>query len=381
VIRFGTLLTRRLRRADLIALDAALALALVALCCYAASEQPASGGTTEPVWLSALTGLLIGGPVAARRRWPVAVAVAVCAAGNAALLTEIVPDYASAGPAFAIAAALYLVGVMAGPRRSVAALAGCLTATAATLIAVGGTGAVTDISFLCLVVAGAWLLGRLVRERRAYAAQAAEQLTQRAVTDERLRIAREMHDIVAHSMSLIAVKAAVGNHVAEASPAQAREALQVIETTSRGALVEMRRALGVLRQDAEYAPAPGLAELPALAERAAAGGVDVELVVEGRAELPEAVGLSVFRIVQEALTNVVKHAAPARCRVTVTVNAGEVGVEVTDEGLPAQPPARAGHGLIGIRERVAMYGGEFAAGPRPKGGFRVKARLPYGSAA
>jgi signal transduction histidine kinase len=270
---------------------------------------------------------------------------------------------------------------MANSRRSVATLAGCLTATAATLVAVGGTGAVTDISFFCLVVAGAWLLGRLVRERRAYAAQAAEQLTQRAVTDERLRIAREMHDIVAHSMSLIAVKAAVGNHVAEASPAQAREALQVIETTSRGALVEMRRALGVLRQDAEYAPAPGLAELPALAERAAAGGVDVELAVEGRAELSEAVGLSVFRIVQEALTNVVKHAAPARCRVTVTVNSAEVIIEVTNEGLPGQPPAAAGHGLIGIRERIAMYAGEFAAGPRPEGGFRVKARLPYGSAA
>ncbi|MEH1129605.1 sensor histidine kinase [Micromonospora sp. CPCC 206061] len=374
------LLTRRLRRADLIALDAALAVVLVAICWYAASERPMSGGPAEPGWLSALAGLLVGGPLAARRRWPVAVAVAVCAAGNLTVLTGIVPDYASGGPALAIAAALYVTGVAVPPRRSVAVLAGCLTATVATLIAADSTGAVTDIGFFCLVVAGAWLLGWLVRERRAYAAQAAEEFAQRAVTDERLRIAREMHDIVAHSMSLIAVKAAVGNHVAEASPAQAREALAVIEATSRGALVEMRRALGVLRQDAEYAPAPGLAELKALAERAAAGGVDVELDVDKRAELPEAVGLSVFRIVQEALTNVVKHAAPARCRVAVTVHSGEVSIEVTDEGGLVQP-VPAGHGLIGIRERVTMYGGEFTAGPRLEGGFRVKARLPYGSVA
>lgn len=375
------LLTHRLRRADLLALDTALALVLVVVCWYAASERPASGSPAEPAWLSVLAGVLIGGPVAARRRWPVAVAVAVCAAGNVAVLTEIVPDYASGGPAFAIAAVLYIVGVTVPPRRSLATLAACLATTTATLVAVDRTGAVLEIAFFSLVVAVAWLLGWLVRERRAFAAQAAEQFAQRAVTDERLRIAREMHDIVAHSMSLIAVKAAVGNHVAEASPAQAREALSVIEATSRGALVEMRRALGVLRQEAEYAPAPGLAELKALAERAAAGGVDVDLALDGRAELPEAVGLSVFRIVQEALTNVVKHAAPARCRVTVTVHSGEVSIEVTDEGGVVRSPAPAGHGLIGIRERVAMYGGEFAAGPRPEGGFRVRARLPYGSAA
>jgi signal transduction histidine kinase len=375
------LLTHRLRRADLIALDAALAAALIAICWYAASERPASGSPAEPAWLSVLAGLLVGAPVAARRRWPVAVAVTVSAAGNLAVLTGIVPDYASGGPAVAIATALYIVGVTVPPRRSVATLAGCLVTTTATLIAVDSTGAVTEIAFFCLVVAGAWLLGWLVRERRAYAAQAAEEFAQRAVTDERLRIAREMHDIVAHSMSLIAVKAAVGNHVAEASPAQAREALAVIEATSRGALVEMRRALGVLRQDAEYAPAPGLTELTALADQAAAGGVDVDLDVDGRAELPEAVGLSVYRIVQEALTNVVKHAAPARCRVAVTVHSGEVSIDVTDEGGPVEAPAPAGHGLIGIRERVAMYGGEFAAGPRPEGGFRVRARLPYGSVA
>jgi signal transduction histidine kinase len=279
-----------------------------------------------------LTGLLVGGPVAVRRRWPVPVAVVVCIAGVLSLLVGTVPDYASAGAVLPLAFALYTAGVAAPQRRSAATMIGCLAAAGVAMAAVDSTGSPMEIGFICVVTAGGWLLGVLVRERRAFAAQATEQLAQRAVADERLRIAREMHDVVAHSMSLIAVKAAVGHRAAEVDPAHAREALRVIEATSRSALVEMRRVVGVLRAGAEYAPAPGLADLPALIDQAATGGVEVELAVDGGAELPEAVGLSVFRIVQEALTNVVRHAAPARCLVTVRARSGEVRIEVTDEG-------------------------------------------------
>jgi signal transduction histidine kinase len=208
------------------------------------------------------------------------------------------------------------------------------------------------------------------------------------VTEERLRIARELHDVVAHGMSLIAVKAGVANHVLEARPQEAQDALRVIETTSRGALTEMRQLLGVLRSGsdageapASLSPAPGAGGLRELADRAAMAGVRVSMEVRGLERLPEGVGLSVYRIVQEALTNVVRHAAPARCSVVVEADGRSVTIEVADDGpgrrvLPAGEPGH-GHGLVGMRERVAMYGGVFRAGPRRAGGFGVSVRLPY----
>jgi signal transduction histidine kinase len=256
----------------------------------------------------------------------------------------------------------------------------CLAGVVLALIvaAPDAAGALAGLGFTALAVGAPWLLGLAVRERRAAAGRAAAQ----AVSDERLRIARELHDIVAHSMSLIAVKAAIANHVADARPRETRDALRVIEATSRGALGQLRRAVGALRDEGSLAPAPGLGELPALAEQAASGGVDVRLDVRldvrGEAEVPEAVALSAYRIVQESLTNVVKHAAPARCEVVVSVGAAAVHIEVTDDGRLPHTPTGGGHGLIGIRERVAVYGGDFAAGPRSDGGFRVAVRLPYG---
>ena len=164
---------------------------------------------------------------------------------------------------------------------------------------------------------------------------------------------------------------------------EAQDALRVIESASRTALAEMRHLLGVLRSDVdgvELAPVPGVAGLPALADRAEQAGVPVELDVRCAERLPDGVALSVYRIVQEALTNVVRHAAPTRCRVSVVAEAGEVRVEVTDDGPGTRTPAperHAGHGLIGMRERVLMYGGSLHAGPRPEGGFGVSARIPY----
>ncbi|HYN95438.1 MAG TPA: sensor histidine kinase [Pilimelia sp.] len=233
------------------------------------------------------------------------------------------------------------------------------------------------------VLAGVWTVGRAVRDRRAYAERSARQRAAAAVTEERLRIARELHDIVAHSMGLITVQAAVARHVLQTRPAEVPNALRVIETTGRDALAEMRHLLGALRRGADVAgvpdlgPAPGMAGLPALAARAAELGVAVDLDVRGADGLPAGVELAVYRIVQEGLTNAVKHAAPARCRVAVAADGDTVTVEVADDGPAGQPPPGEGHGLIGMRERVMMYGGTFAAGPDPAGGFRIRARLPY----
>ncbi|GGK50741.1 hypothetical protein Ppa06_08840 [Planomonospora parontospora subsp. parontospora] len=208
-----------------------------------------------------------------------------------------------------------------------------------------------------------------------------------AVTDERRRIARELHDVIGHSMSLIAVKAAVANHVADARPQEMRAALAVIEQTSRSTLAEIHRVLDLLRADGDprqdRLPAPGMGDLPELAAHARSAGIEVELTVRERAVLPATVAVSVYRIVQRALANVVTHAGPTRCAVTVDVDGREAVIEVVDDGPRHGRPPRAdhagrdGHGLIGMRERAKMYGGAFEAGPRPGGGFRVAARLPY----
>jgi signal transduction histidine kinase len=192
-------------------------------------------------------------------------------------------------------------------------------------------------------------------------------------------------------MSLIAVKATIANHVADERPQEVRDALQIIEATSRTALTELRRTLGALRTDPDRAPAPGVAELPSLVEAATSAGIEVQLDVRGVADLPEGVGLAVFRIVQEALTNVVKHAGATRCRVTVAGAPDAIVIEVVDDGRGGDDSVgggaaggRAGdgsgaggrgQGLIGMRERVALYGGELRAAPDPAGGWAVRARL------
>jgi signal transduction histidine kinase len=246
------------------------------------------------------------------------------------------------------------------------------------------------------VIAVAWVLGHFVGDRQVYAAkleertaeleQAREELARRAVTEERLRLARELHDVVAHAMSVIAVQSGVGAHVADTQPKEAAKALGAIEATSRAALDELRRLLGVLRQEDEprgdLAPVPGLADLEGLLAELAKAGLAVKLQVNGtRPPLPAGVDLSAYRIVQEALTNVVKHAGSARAQVVVGYLDREVTVEVTDDGRGAVTSvsdgrAGTGHGLIGMRERVQAFGGDLQTGPRPGGGFRVAARLP-----
>jgi signal transduction histidine kinase len=368
----------RLSRRQLIALDG-----LAAIGCLLLSVPPAVVRADVPPWLAAPLAVAVGAPVAVRRLWPTPVFLVVFTASVVALAADMLVD-----PFVAASFALYPVALDARrawlPTRVVGAVA--------VAVLVGGSLAGTpygtrqQVGLVVLgagFLAGAWTAGRMVRERRADAERSAAELAGRAVAEERLRIARELHDVVAHSMSLIAVKAGTTNHVTTVRPKEAQEALRVIEQTSRTALAEMRHLLSMLRSDAdgvELHPAPGLAGLPALAELVRHAGVPVELDVRGGDRLPEGAALSVYRIVQEALTNVIRHAAPARCRVSVVAGPDEAYVEVTDDGpgpgaLP--PDRRVGHGLIGMRERVLMYGGSFHAGPRPEGGFGVSARIPY----
>ncbi|SFP04063.1 Signal transduction histidine kinase [Amycolatopsis arida] len=340
---------------------------------------------TGPEWLGWLIAAGVALPVAVRRLWPIPVLGVVVAASMAAALTHLTRE-----PAASMAFALYLVALREPTRRSATALGVALVAEGTAIwVSMAGntvepvTGPVFYVVFVALFGLTGWLTGFVVRTWRAAAAREAEQQAQRALVDERLRIARELHDVVAHGLSLIAVKAAVGHHVAAEQPAEARDALRVIETTTRQALVEMRHILGVLRSErdlaAELTPSPRLTGLGELAQRARLAGVEVDLTVRAGA-LPEGVELSVYRIVQESLTNVVKHAAPARCRVLVESDGNEVRVEVTDDGDPVPADRPAGHGLIGMRERATLYGGVFSAGPRPGGGFAVRAAIPFGAA-
>jgi signal transduction histidine kinase len=235
-------------------------------------------------------------------------------------------------------------------------------------------------AFFLVLAVGAWLAGRVVNGRRAAAALSAraaalEQEAALAAGEERARMARELHDIVSHNLSVVVVQAAGARAQQAADPST----LEKIERSGREALVEMRRLLGVLREDgdASLAPQPGIAQLPELVARVRAAGVPVELTIgDGCDGLPPAVDLSGYRIVQEALTNTLKHAGPrARAEVRIGRDAGALTIAVTDDGAGANGSA-GGHGLVGIRERVALFGGELHAGPRPAGGFEIRARLP-----
>ncbi|SOB81679.1 sensor histidine kinase [Streptomyces sp. 1331.2] len=228
----------------------------------------------------------------------------------------------------------------------------------------------------------AWLVGHTVHQGRAHAEALRGRATEQAVTAERLRIARELHDMVAHSIGIIAIQAGMGSRVMDTQPAETRNALNAIEATSRETLAGLRRMLGALRAgENESAPlevAPGMAELDRLVERNAGAGVRVAVTRGGEPRtLPADVDLAAFRIVQESVTNVLKHAGTRDCHVTVDYRPHELAVTVVDSGAgrPTASPG-TGYGIAGLRERVALLHGEFTAGPRPGGGFRVAARLP-----
>jgi signal transduction histidine kinase len=353
-----------------------------------------------------------------------------------------------------VAYVLYLVAATYERRRAavrvLAAVFATLVADAVLMHLTGGgvvpRGGLVSVA-LCVIIA--WFTGYTVRQRRRYAVRLQDEAASKAVAEERLRIARELHDVVAHSMSVIAVQAGYGQYVIDTQPGDARDALGAIQATSREALDEMRRMLGALRQadqqdvaaqdvaaqaaggsqaaagtpgrragDCEadgclpLFPAPGLADLDRLLSRTASAGVRVDVTRGGQPrDLPVSIDLSAYRIVQEALTNVVKHARTSSCQVLIGYGHDELILEVTDNGAGLAELAGAGishhrmavtggglasgggtaldvrpvlasalggsgHGIIGMRERVTLLGGEFRAGPRPGYGFQVIARIP-----
>jgi signal transduction histidine kinase len=298
--------------------------------------------------------------------------------------------------------ALYSVVAVTSRRAGTFVVSLCAAGVLASTVAAGGGGAVevpASIGGLALVGVG-WLAGENTRASRVYAShrtdRAAEKAAaleadrseqvRRAVADERVEIARELHDIVAHAMSVIAVRSGVARMVIDTQPDQAREALSIIETTTRRSLQEMRLLVGVLRdaedRPAELGPAPGMADIDRLVDETAAAGVSVEVRIEGQPRaLSPAASLSAYRIVQEALTNVVRHAGPTHARLQVTFRPDEVDIEVVDDGpdpTAGRDPTLArqgtGHGLIGMRERAALFGGSLDAGACGAG-FRIRADL------
>ncbi|MFG2233064.1 sensor histidine kinase [Streptomyces sp. NPDC048723] len=259
------------------------------------------------------------------------------------------------------------------------------------LISVGPYDLMSTSLIAFLSLGAVYMTGLRFRERREHTAELRTQQVAEAVTAERLRIARELHDMVAHSIGVIAIQAGVGSRVIDTQPAEARAALQAIEATSRETLSGLRRTLGALRraqpdgprEQAPLGPAPGLADLDGLVATTADAGVRVDVRWAGeRSQLPPEVDLSAYRIVQEALTNVVRHAGTGHCRVTINYGEQELTVEVVDDGRGAPDGiGSAGFGITGMRERVSLLHGRFSAGPRAGGGFRVEAALPLPLAA
>lgn len=293
----------------------------------------------------------------------------------------------------AVDLALYFIAAGRPRRTGVAALCTALAVLVGweslRLLRGWGIGTLEELT-VALTAVVAWLLGDASHRTRECGETLRARAATQAVTDERLRIAREMHDMVAHSIGIIALQAGAAARVVHTQPDAAREAMTAVETAGRETLSGLRRMLVALRhadQDRYRAraaaeadrlhPAEGLADLDRLAAATTAAGVQVDVHWKGaRRQLPPDIDLSAFRIVQESITNVVRHAATPACRVTVDYLEEHVAVEVTDDGRGRGGTTDTGFGLVGMRERVALLHGEFTAGPRPEGGFRVTARLP-----
>lgn len=332
-------------------------------------------------------------PLGFRRRAPV-LAVAGILAANV-IWTEVLSSPRDDNVLevwLALVVAVYGVGVRVVDRRGLVGFAAVLLAGVGNSVLEVSRGVPAENEApVWASVAVAFAVGRVVRRYRVLAetlARRTEELEreraareQQAAELERTRIARDLHDVIAHALSVIVLHASVERDVA-GDVASARDALATIETAGREALGELRRVLGLLRA-AEEEPRAGIERVPELVERARAAGLDAVLCVDGEAtQLPVDLEASVYRIVQESLTNALKHAPQARVEVALRYRGEELEVEVRDDGNAARSTATAGgYGLLGMRERVRLYGGELAAGAEPGGGFRVRARLPIAGAA
>jgi signal transduction histidine kinase len=340
-------------------------------------EGPGSTGARVGV------ALLVTVPLAFRRRHPLALMVLV---GAVVIALALVADEPEKGtfPFPSLLLASFSVGLYA--RALPVAIAGLAIGVATPVVFFNSpiyesTGpAATNLAILTFFIAGAWTAGLLLHRRAEQASQAiatSGELARTAVSEERARIARELHDVIAHSVSVIAVQAGAAEQQIEADPDQAREHLSAVRRTAREAMTEMRRLLGVLREDEpSYVPQPGISRLPDLLDEARGAGLEVELTEEGpRPRLSPGLDLTVYRLTQEALTNVRKHAGSGPATVSLRYGSREIALDVSNrvDGTPS--PSAGGQGLVGMRERVRLFGGDFDAA-REDGAFHVRVRLP-----
>ena len=374
------------RRADVVMAGALSVLALLDLWVIGLSD-----GFDGEELSAAPFAILVPATLAWRRRRPVA--AAYVAAAGLALQGVLVVSTTSVAEIATMLVLAFSLGAHASTRGALAGLAALVAAI--VTVAIGSSDAGSDsaggLASIPFFAGIPCLAGMAVRAARGYAGRLerlSEQLERErerssrlAVAEERAVIARELHDVVSSGVGVMTVQAAGAGRIVERDPRRARDALAAIESAGRSALVELERMLAVMRTTQEDAPTetPGLGDLASLASRLAAGGLDLEFTSEGAipAAAP-ALELAVYRIVQEALTNAMKHAGGARVRATVRYEPRSIEVEVVDDGdgHGVAAATAGGHGLIGMRERVALFRGEFDAGPGGERGFRVHARLP-----
>jgi signal transduction histidine kinase len=377
-----------LSRQDL--LDAALAVGLTVV-----AVLETASGNRDPGSLGGaiLTDLLLTLPLAVRRRWP----LAVLAWSMTVMIAQAVLDVPNGiGVFFGALVPVYTVAAHRRLGPALVALVVPIPAFALAQWAQGRNPWWEDLEFIGGFIVAFWTVGRVVWSRRRYVdrleaqteelRQARDAAAGAAIAEERARIARDMHDVVAHGVSVMVVHAEAAEALLD-EPDRAAESLRAIQRSGRAALADLRRIVGVLRADedgASLVPAPGLGDADQLVARLADAGLTVALEVRGHPrQLPDGVELAAYRVLQEALTNALRHAGRTRATATVAYGGTDVTVEVYDEG-PARghvpPPATGGHGLAGARERLALYGGELLAGPSGAG-FRVRARIPVGDPA
>jgi signal transduction histidine kinase len=375
-------------RVPTLAVDAALAAVVGIVTAVSIAVVDGNDPTERATWWGwALVAIQVV-PLAWRRQAPAVVAAVVGAAMLAYGLSNL-PD-----PAIQFAGALAFYSVAAYSRRSVSlAFVAAIVVAGGVVFALDRQSDPADIAVNYFVGIMSWLVGetmRTQRERTRWLAERHEDAAARAAADERVRIARDLHDVVAHHISVIAVQAEAAQEVLAANPERAEAAMSTVAETARAALGELRRALGVLRTEPELAPQPGLTALDDLAASVRGAGLAVELHTSGAVRpVDGVVGVTAYRVVQEALTNVLRHADARTARVDLAFDDGALVVTVSDDGRgragsvgPAagtngnRAAGGSGHGLVGMRERVTSLGGQLDAGPAPDGGFTVRARLP-----
>ena len=369
--------------------DALLAAALAALYLFEIFTEPDFAGERA---VSLPAALAFSASLAWRRRIPL---VPLLLATFVIELSNFeAPALAETGAfLFGVVITIYSVGAYTDGRTTI--VGGLLVLVALPLAAIepGESTTLSDVGFFLMFLGGPFVVGRVMRRRRAHErvlTGRAEELelegeerARAAVVEERARIARELHDVVAHALSVMVLQARGGRRALAPEAQRVREAFDTIERSGRQALEEMRRLLGVLRQSDEelaLAPQPSLRRLEDLVGNVRQAGLPVELEVDGEiGGLPPGVDVSAYRIVQEALTNALKHAGPARARVRISRSEGDLEIQVLDDGGGPASSDGSGHGLVGMAERVAVYGGKLEAGKQPEGGYLLNARLPLSS--